>query len=101
MGPLPVKAWPSGIARQNGTGGRQAHAARVTEQERDTQFLLQLLDLHRQRRLGDEQALRCAGHAAQLGNCDEVPEMTELQAVNRIRQKYGMYTKTILIVDSI
>ena len=44
-------------------------------QEDDTELLLQLPDLRAERGLGDIQMFRCPGHAAQLDDAGEVPEL--------------------------
>jgi hypothetical protein len=54
---------------------RDGHFALATLEQRRAQFLLELLDGHRQRGLADETLLRGAAEVPFLGNGDEVAQL--------------------------
>ena len=62
--------------------GRQVDPASRTSQQLNPELGLELLDLLRQRRLRDVQALRRATEMALLGDCDEVAQVSQLHGAN-------------------
>jgi len=63
---------------QGGAGGRERDAARQAVKERRVQFLFQRLDLLRQRRLRNVQALGGAAETALFGHRHEIPHLLQI-----------------------
>jgi hypothetical protein len=57
----------------------------MTHQQRDTQILFKLPDLHAKRGLRDVELLRSARHVARLDDADEVSELSQIQGELRSR----------------
>jgi hypothetical protein len=70
----------SGLAQEQLPGLGQLDGAARPDQERPAQLAFQVLDLLRERRLGDAEALRGAPEVPLLGDGDEVTEVAQLHA---------------------
>jgi hypothetical protein len=64
-------------------------------EQRLPQLVLELADLHRQRRLGNEQLFGRAAQAARFGHRDEVAKVPQLHSVLSICSAYGSYTRSV------
>ena len=62
-------------------GAGQLETVRLTIEQGDSQFLLQVLDLPRDRRLGHIQARRRTADVQFLGSHHEIPEVTQFHLV--------------------
>ena len=69
-----------GLAQEQFPGLGQLDGSSRPVQERSAQLAFQMLDLLRERRLGDAEALRGAPEVPLLGDGDEVAEVAQLQA---------------------
>jgi len=75
----------AGGRQQHGAGRRQLHAVAPAVQQWGADDLFQPVDLLAEGRLGDEQPLRGAGEGACVGDCDEVPQVPQLNTLRRLR----------------
>ena len=76
-GPIDVVEDGSGALQKGGAGVGQLHAAGLSAEQLNIQFLLQTADLHAQRGLLDPQPLRSTGHVLFFSNGNEVAQVPE------------------------
>jgi len=69
-----------GAFQQQRAGGTQPHAAAVAREQRDTELVLQLLDLSAQGRLRQAQFFRRPADAAGAGDVHEVAQLFDVHA---------------------
>ncbi|MEI9985539.1 MAG: hypothetical protein WDN69_21520 [Aliidongia sp.] len=76
------------LLKEQRAGGSQRDGAFAALQQTNTQFLFQRLDLHAQSRLGNVQAIRCAGEMQGLGDGDEVVELPQLDHTTFLQESH-------------
>jgi hypothetical protein len=77
------------LLEQNAARVGQLHAVTLAVEQRSADHLLQPTDLLAQRWLRDEHRLRRMGERASIGDCHQIPQMPQLDAMMGVGRRSG------------